>query len=295
MANKITQLTGVIGYPVSKNLSAFMHNAGFKKLNLDYKYLLLEVKPDKLKDAILGIRAMNFKGFNITVPYKEKIIPLIDEITSSAQEIGAVNTVWKDKQGKLIGDNTDGKGFLRALKNEKNIELKGKKVFLLGAGGAAKAIAITLAKENISELYIADLDSTKANELVEKIKDFNKTINTKALDAAEHSDIKDIVDNMDIFVNATPVGMYNNPNNIPLPIEVLNPNLLVYDIINNPYKTKFIQLAEQLGADTLNGLPMLSYQGLEGFRRWTGKKISVEVFKEAALKEVEKYSFVDNK
>ncbi|MGM0445947.1 MAG: shikimate dehydrogenase [Bacillota bacterium] len=291
---EITQLTGVIGYPVSKNLSAFMHNAGFKKLNLDYRYLLLEVKPDKLKDAILGIRAMNFKGFNITVPYKEKIIPLIDDITKAAQEIGAVNTVWKDKEGKLIGDNTDGKGFLRALKNEKNIELKGKKVFLLGAGGAAKAIAITLAKEEISELYIADLDTKKANNLVENIKDFNKAIKTKALDGAEHSDIKDVVNNVDIFVNATPVGMYNNPDNIPVPIEVLNPNLLVYDIINNPYKTKFIQLAEQLGADTLNGLPMLSYQGLEGFKRWTGEKIPVEVFKEAALKEVEMYSFVDN-
>lgn len=291
--SKITQLTGVIGYPVSKNLSAFMHNTGFKKLNLDYRYLLIEVEPANLKDAILGIKAMNFKGFNITVPYKEKIIPLIDEITIPAKEIGAVNTVWKDEEGKLIGDNTDGKGFLKALKNEKSIELKEKKVFLLGAGGAAKAIAITLAKENISELYIADLDSAKANNLVEHIKDYNKSINTEALDAAEYSNIKDVVNNMDIFVNATPVGMYNNPNNIPIPIEVLNSNLLVYDIINNPYKTKFIQLAEKLGADTLNGLPMLAYQGLEGFSKWTGKKISVEIFKEAALKEVEKYSFVD--
>lgn len=291
------KVIGLIGYPVRKNLSAFMHNAGFKKLNLDYIYLLFEVKPINLKEAVQGMKVLNFAGFNITVPFKEEIIPLLDEMTVEANEIGAVNTVWRDKKGRLVGDNTDGKGFIQALKMEKGIDPSGKKIFLLGSGGAARAIAITLVKEKISELYLIDLDKNKAESLAIRAEEISKKIGHKLLkleviEASDYQRIKKIVNKIDILVNATPVGMYSNPDNIPIPIEVLNPHILVYDIINNPYKTKFLQLAEQLGTETLNGLPMLAYQGVEAFNRWTGKDISVELFKKIARKYVEEYSFI---
>jgi len=292
----MTKVVGLIGYPAQKNLSAFMHNAGFQKLNLNYIYLLFEVKPLNLKKAVQGMKALNFAGFNVTVPFKEEILPLLDNLTPEAKKIGAVNTVWQDPTGKLIGDNTDGKGFLQALKLEKGVEPQDKRVFLIGAGGAARAIAITLTQEKIKEIYITDLNVNKAEKLVQRVQKISKKagyppFKIEVVKPKEYTEMKKIIDKVDILINATPMGMYNNPDNIPIPIEVLNPHILVYDIINNPYKTKFLQLAEQLGAEILNGLPMLAYQGIEAFQRWTSKKVSVRLFKKAAKERVEKYSF----
>lgn len=292
----MTKVTGLLGYPAKKNLSAYMHNAGFKELGLDYVYLLFEVKPADLKEAVCGMKALNFAGFNLTIPFKTQVLPLLDELTPEADVIGAVNTVWNEG-GKLVGDNTDGKGFLLALKEEKGVDPAGKRILLLGAGGAARAIAMTLAWSGAGDLFIYDLDEGRAENLAEKIGELKrkaKALSPKVIPPHHYQELKEVIPGVDILINATPAGMYNNPENTPVPPEVLEAgvkHLLVYDIINNPYKTRFLQLAEKLGADVLNGLPMLAYQGILAFQRWTGVRPPAQLFKEAARAEVEEYSF----
>ena len=274
------EVVGIFGYPIKHSLSPVMHNSAFEALKLDFIYLPFEVKPEDLEIAVEAIKVLGFKGVNITVPHKEKVIKYLDELNSSAREVGAVNTI-ENQNGKLIGYNTDGIGFLKSLQGKFN--LAGKNVVLLGAGGAGKAIASALAKNKVSSLTLIDLKIKKAKETALLVKRMCKVLGERCKVTINYQ-LSTINFNTDLLINATPLGM--KPGD-PLPVnkKYLYKNLFVYDIIYNR-ETELLKQAKKIGAKTLGGLEMLIYQGAEAFRIWTGRKVPIEVMRKAIAKEI---------
>lgn len=261
-----TKVTGLIGYPVEHSLSPAMHNSAFLALGLDYCYVTFPVEPSRLEDAVRGIRALGLKGVNVTIPHKEAVIKFLDRIDSEAKEIGAVNTVV-NKEGLLIGYNTDGRGFMASL-NENCISLKNRKVFIIGAGGAARAVAYYLSME-AEEVLIHDIDLRKAKALSEGLRG-----NVRV------SEGLNMIKDADIIINATPLGLKpDDPS--PVPPELLKKEQVVCDLIYK--KTRFLQEAELKGCLTIDGLGMLLWQGVFAFELWTGVKPPVEVMRKALL------------
>jgi len=265
------KLVRLIGYPLGHSVSPAMHNAAFKALGLDWEYELEEVALDKLEETVEKLRkGPNVAGFNVTVPYKEKIIPLLDELSRHAKLIGAVNTVVK-KNNKLIGYNTDGPGFVESLKSEAKFEPKGKKAVVLGAGGASRAICSMLNSEGAKQIVIADVVETKAEELAKQVKAKTAKVNSQALQKA--------INEADILVNTTPIGMQPKADQMPLPDNFIIPaNVLVYDLVYNPAKTKLMQKTKQ----SCSGLGMLVHQGALAFEKWTGQKPDINIMYQAA-------------
>lgn len=278
-----TRVCGVIGDPIEHSLSPIMHNAAFQALDLDYAYLAFKVKPACVADAVNGMRALNIRGLNVTMPHKKAVMASLDRIDLSAQIIDSVNTIL-NKENLLFGFNTDGVGAVRALK-ENGVALKGRKVLLLGAGGAARAIAYSLAKEadELAVLNRTVKDAQALARLVEKAT--NKRIVAASL---EPEDIDANLQDSDILINATSVGMKPRPDETPVPIELLRSNLAVMDIVYNPLETKLAKDAKALGAKVVSGVEMLIYQGAASFEIWTGKSAPVEVMRKAALTHLEK-------
>lgn len=268
-----TKLVAVIGNPLSHTLSPLMHNCYFQALKLNHIYVPLEVEEKELSIAIQGLWSLGFIGANVTIPYKEKIMDYLVEISEEARMIGAVNTLVRSAEG-FKGENTDGKGFLNSLK-ENNWFPQGKKVVLLGAGGAARAVGTTLALNGAREVTIVNRTLPKAKEIAHKI---SNQIGIKAsVTGWDDLSLKDAVPNADIIINTTPLGMKPNLNEAPpLNTEWLRPGQLVADLIYNPLTTKFLEDAKRQGADTVNGLGMLIHQGIFSFELWTGKKPPVE-------------------
>jgi len=284
MISGYTRICCLIGDPVSHSISPAMHNAAFKELGLDYIYLPFRVKPESLNDSLKGLRALGIAGFNVTIPHKVAIMPLLDKLDPLAEKIGAVNTVLNNK-GVLKGFNTDGPGFIAALKTS-GIEPDGKKVVLLGAGGAARAIAFSLAE---SGAYISILNRRQeydwavnlATSIV--IKCHKKDVT--ALELSDKSLKKELKD-ADILVNATPLGMTPGIENTPVAGELLTDGLTVFDIVYNPVETRLIREAKAAGLKTISGIDMLVMQGALAFEIWTGKKAPVALMKKQALKEL---------
>ena len=278
---KISGKTGVcavIGDPVEHSLSPVMHNAAFKKLGLNLVYVAFKVTRNGLKDAISGARSLGLRGLNVTMPHKKAVISYLDETDSTAEAIGAVNTILNN-QGKLIGYNTDGNGAMIALK-ENGVSTEEKKMLILGAGGAAKAIAFQAAQE-VEELVILNRTSEKAEKLAELLfKKFGKKVKGGALSAEV---LKEELKTTDILVNATSVGMHPDVNRSPVPSDLLRRDLCVMDIIYNPLETKLVKAAKSVGAKVVLGLEMLLYQGAVAFEIWTNCPAPVDVMKEAAL------------
>jgi shikimate dehydrogenase len=268
-----TKIVGLFGYPVEHTLSPFMHNAAFESTGLDYCYLPFSVRPEDLNISVGAIKALNIRGVNITIPHKETIIPYLDELDREAELIGAVNTVL-NKDGRLIGYNTDGKGFVRSLREEGGIDPEGKKIMIIGAGGAARAIAFTLALEGVGKIFINDIIENKAKELSSAIS------NKISAEAIYIKDPKEGIGEVDILINATPLGMKKED---PLPVlpELLSQGLFVYDIVYNPPETSLLKEAKKRGAKTLGGLGMLLYQGALSFKIWTGVEPPIDVMKKA--------------
>lgn len=267
-----TRVVGLLGYPVEHSLSPAMHNAAFEYLNLDYCYVTFPVRPEMLKDAINGVRALSLIGVNVTVPHKENVIPFLDEVSEEALFIGAVNTI-KNDNGKLIGYNTDGKGFMQSL-SEAGISIRDKKLLVVGAGGASRAIGYYLCKE-ASYLYLYDVDDNKAVLLkrhLNKIKG-----NVSLADSNSVSD-KDFFSEIDVIINATPLGL--KPDD-PMPVDasVINKNNIICDLI---YKeTPLLREASKIGCKTIDGLGMLLWQGVFAFEIWTDIRPPVEIMKKA--------------
>jgi len=273
-----TRVCAIIGDPVEHSLSPVMHNAAFKELGLNLVYVAFTVTTNGLKDAISGARSLGMQGLNVTMPHKNAIMSYLDETDSTAKAIGAVNTILNE-QGKLIGFNTDGNGAMIALK-ENGISAEEKKMLIVGAGGAAKAIAFQAAQE-VEELVILNRTSEKAEQLAEVLRrEFGKRVNGGALSAEV---LKKELKTTDILVNATSVGMHPDVNRSPVPSDLLRRDLCVMDIIYNPLETKLVTDAKAVGAKVVLGLEMLLYQGAVAFEIWTNCPAPVEVMKEAAL------------
>jgi len=273
-----TQVCGVIGDPIEHTLSPIMHNAAFEALKLDYVFLAFKVKPAEVGNAISGMRALTIHGLNVTMPHKSTVINYLDEIDQASKTIGSVNTIL-NKAGRLFGFNTDGIGALKALR-ENGVEPRGKKVLLLGAGGAARAIAYTLAQE-ADELVILNRTAKPATELTNLLKKaFNKKVIANALTPGT---IKDNLVDSDVLINATSVGMKPNANQTPVAPEWLKADLAVMDIVYSPVETKLAKDAKAVGAKVVSGVEMLIYQGAASFEIWTSGKAPVEVMRKAAL------------
>ncbi len=273
-----TKIYGVIGDPIQHSLSPILHNAAFEVLRLDCAFLAFKVKPEEVGNAIAGMRSLNISGLNVTMPHKSAVIDFLDELDKTAKTIGSVNTIT-NKEGKLLGSSTDGIGAHNALK-ENGIDPKGKKVLLLGAGGAAKAIAFTIAQE-ADQLVILNRTAKQATDLANLVK---QTINRNVIaDAFLPTRIKQEIASSDILINATSVGMNPNSGETPIPANLLKPNLAVMDIVYNPLETRLTKDAKATGSKVVGGLEMLVYQGAASFEIWTGVKAPVEIMKKAAL------------
>ena len=281
-----TQVCGVIGDPIEHTMSPVMHNAAFSKLGLDYVYVAFRVKSEELAGAIKGMRALNLSGLNVTIPHKVNIIPLLDSLDPLAEKIGAVNTVV-NKDGSLTGFNTDASGFLRALR-DKGVTPEGKDVVILGAGGAARAISFILADKKANLLILNRLEEMDwAEELAGKISSvFGKEV--RALELTE-ANLGTALDKAELLVNATSVGMSPNTDLTPVPTGLLRPNLVIFDIVYNPIKTRLTTEASQAGCETVMGLDMLTWQGALAFEMWTGKKAPVDLMKKEAIKVLESH------
>lgn len=276
MIKATTKLLCILGHPIKHSKSPLMHNKMLEILGIDSVYTAFDVEPSKVEDAVKGMKALGITGGNVTIPHKETVMPFLDEITEEAKNIGAVNTIFV-KEGKYIGDNTDGRGFIISLMQDGGFDPKGKKALILGAGGAAKAIVTKLAMENICCIGIFDIDQSKSQELVNHAKKLNSTVNATNLKKEE---IEQTATQADLIINCTPIGMKETDPEL-LNKKVFNQTQVVFDLIYNPSETKLLQDAKNAGAKIINGLGMLVYQGALSFERWTGEKPDTNIMMKA--------------
>jgi shikimate dehydrogenase len=282
MILKGKKIFGLIGCPVSHSLSPLMHNAAFHALKINAEYKLFEIKPQDLDLFLDKLEINNIQGLNVTVPYKEKILDFVtfDSESSYLRQIKAVNTIVK-KDNKWKGFNTDIPGFSRDLKEHFNPS--GKRAAMLGAGGAARAVAYVLAKTGVKEIAIFDIDKSKSKNLTDTIKELFPNFNILSVDTIEQLDLK----NKDLLVNATPVGLKESDPCL-VKEEMLHKNLFCYDLIYNPAETKLLALAKKVGAKKVNGLGMLLYQGALSFEHFTGRTAPIDVMRQALEEGVKK-------
>jgi len=279
-----TRVAGIIGHSVAHTFSPAMHNAAFAALGLDWVYVPFDTPPEQLAAAVAGIKALGLVGVNVTVPHKEKIIPLLDELTPEAELIGAVNTVL-NREGRLIGDNTDSRGFLHALLVQTGFEPAGKTVLILGAGGAARAIAVGLALGGAKEIVITN--RTRAGgEALRALLESRFDVGVQVI-AWPDSGSRFPLPGTDLTVQTTPVGMYPKATEAtPLPLAPWYPGQIVCDLIYNPQETWFLSCARNAGATVQNGLGMLLYQGALSFSLWTGLPAPVTVMEQVLSEQV---------
>jgi shikimate dehydrogenase len=240
-----------------------MLNRAFEETGINAAYAAFHILPGQLKDAVNGIRALQFRGVNVTIPHKVEVMDYLDEIDEGARIIGAVNTIVNDN-GRLTGYNTDGIGYVRSLKEETGINLKGKKVLMIGAGGAARGVSYALAKEGATHIYIANRTREKADELAGTMSEFTSATGI-GLDG-----VPDAVGEVSLIVNNTSLGMHPNIDSVPMDTSLIRDHLVVSDLVYNPIITRFLRESEARGAKIHSGLGMFIYQGAFAFEYWTG-------------------------
>jgi len=268
MINSETKIIGLIGYPLEHSLSPLLHNQASGELGLNYVYLPFLLRPDYLEDGIKAIRAFNIRGVNVTIPYKERVIAYLDELDPLAEEIGAVNTIV-NTEGHLKGYNTDMTGFQHMLE-KRGFKIEGRTAVIIGAGGASRAVGIALCQKGIKKIYLINRAEEKALRL---LRDWQKKYPETEFTFVElkYDQYKSIIRRADLLVDTTPVGMTPEINVEPVVRpEALHSKLLVIDLVYNPEETCLLKAAGDSGAETVNGLEMLIYQGIESFRLWTG-------------------------
>ena len=282
MKNYRAELTGVFGDPVDDNPTGVVEEAAFAAKNLNYRYLTIKVLPEDLGKAMDSVKIFDMKGINLTMPHKIKVLPYLDELSPAAEIIGAVNTVIQ-KEGKLFGENTDGKGFVTALKNSGET-LDKKNVTILGAGGAARAIAVECALNGVAHINII-------NRSIEKGEELASLIQMKTDSSAKYLNWKNnmaIPSDTDILINATSIGFSPNVTDKPdIDYTTITPEMCVCDVIFNPAETIFLKSAAENGAKTITGLGMLVQQAALNFTLWTGVEAPVEVMEDALKREFE--------
>ncbi|MFH0924429.1 MAG: shikimate dehydrogenase [bacterium] len=279
--NANTKLCAVIGNPIEHSLSPLIHNAAFKSLNLNYVYLAFRV--ENIAGAIMGMRSLeNMVGLSVTIPHKVQVINYLDEIDDIAQNIGSVNTLYS-AQGKVKGYCTDGLGALKAIESA-GVTLDNKKILILGSGGAARAVAFTIAmKTALNSMSILGVEVLELEKLTSDIS-ARTHFDSITGDCLSEMTMKREIDNADILINCSPVGMYPNFNDSPIDKSYLHRDLTVMDIIYNPLKTRLLKEAEEIGCKIIPGLEMFINQAALQFELWTNQKAPVNVMREAILK-----------
>ena len=277
--NELIKLVGLFGHPVEHSFSAHMQNDAFKAQGLSYLYIPFDIYPQNLKKALDSLVPLGFSGINLTLPHKKRAMAFLDKVSDEAKVIGAVNTIVIDR-GRLIGHNTDGKGFVTSVEKEARTKLRNKRVVVLGAGGAAHAIATELAIAKVSKISIFNIVLYEAKDLAVRIKRYFPQTTTEFFLLKSGPMLDEKVHDADIIINATSVGMKEGDPLLINPLSLQRKHL-VCDVIYNPPRTKLLAAAEKRKARTLNGLGMLIYQGAISFQLWTGKKAPVAVMKRA--------------
>lgn len=276
-----TTLIALLGSPVSHSISPLMHNEAFRLLGLDYVYLCFDVTENTLKDAVTGLKTFGARGFNLTMPNKNKIIDYLDELTPAASMIGAVNTVLCEND-KLIGYNTDGIGFLHSV-SDAGFAVKGKTITVMGSGGAATAICAQAALDGVAVLHIFARPSSRFWLRMQTLTDtINHTTQCRAFlhETQDTVQLQSCLLESYLLVNATSVGMApHTEDSVIQDASLLPKNLVVSDIIYNPRETKLLHMARERGCSVFNGMYMLLYQGAAAFQIWTGEKMPVEDIK----------------
>lgn len=271
--NYRAELTGVFGDPVEGNPTGVMEEAAFDAMGLNYRYITMKVTPDDFPDAMKAVRALHMKGVNLTMPHKLAVIPYLDELSEAASIIGAVNTVVVREDGSLFGENTDGKGFIEALLRYGE-QPSGKNVVILGAGGAARSIAVECALAGAAKITVINRTEAKARELAGLIRE---KVNVTA-DASGWVPEQEIPDRTDILINATCIGLGNDRKSKPdIRYDSIKPGMTVSDVVFNPSDTLFLKEAYRRGAKTVNGLGMLACQGARNFTLWTDMEAPLEI------------------
>lgn len=276
-----TVLTGLFGHPVSHSISPLMHNEAFRLLGLNYCYLCFDVDAAGMEKAIDGIRTMGLRGFNCTMPDKQIMAKLADRLAPAARLSGAVNTVVND-DGILTGHNTDGTGYMMAVKDA-GYDIIGKEMTLLGGGGAATAIAVQAALDGVKKINIFCRHGRSWNHISSLTQKLNAETNCKVVlyDFSDMTALQSCLEESCILTNATNFGMAPDVNGCPVPDTIKLPSsLIVSDIIYNPRETVLYKRAQEAGCPVMNGLYMLLYQGAEAFRIWTGKDMPIDIIKE---------------
>ena len=268
-----TRLYGLLGNPVSHSLSPFIHNEGFRRLSINARYMAFLVEEKELESTLSALRKMGVGGLNLTMPLKEAVLPLCDSLSKEARLSSSINTLVFSENGKMTGCSTDGIGFFRALEAE-NGSVKDKKLCLMGLGGAGKAILSRAVYTELSEIRLLQRASSieKNRCFIERVKE---ETGNKILLGSYEENLAEFLEQSDILVNASNVGMREEASLIP-EVKLLHKGLFVADCIYHPFETKLLSQAREAGLRYMNGLPMLFYQAVEAFRLWTGKSFPEE-------------------
>ncbi|EIW14544.1 Shikimate/quinate 5-dehydrogenase I beta [Lactiplantibacillus pentosus KCA1] len=283
-----TALFGFIAHPARHSRSPRMHNLSFDHWGLNARYLAFDVAPDQLAGTIAGIRSMGIVGVNLSMPFKQTVVPLLDELTPRAQRIQAVNTI-KNVHGKLIGDSTDGAGVFQDLQHQ-GLHLTGKRVMVLGAGGAGKAIIAAALDYGVESVTVFKRQNERFPAVQRWLEQLSQTtsVELKLVAYEDHQRMQEVARASDLIINATNIGM--TTTGTPLPLETirqLKPQQTVYDVIYQPLETTFLRLARQQGCLTHNGIGMLIWQGALAFEFWTGKPMPVEAVRQDMLASIQ--------
>ena len=276
-----TELIGLMAYPIRHSSSPAMHNAAFAKLGLDYAYLAFEVDNDSLEGAVQGIRSLKLVGSNVSMPNKTVVHKYLDKLSPAAEMCGAVNTIVNE-DGVLTGHITDGTGYMMSLKDN-GVDVIGKKMTIVGAGGAATAIEIQAALDGVAEISIFNRKDEFWANAEETVRKINEKTNCKAqlFDLADLDKLKEEIASSYLFTNATGMGMKPLEGQTYIPDKsFLRPDLIVSDVVYYPRETELLRMAKEVGCKTMNGLGMMLFQGAAAFKMWTGEDMPIEYMKE---------------
>ncbi len=274
-----TTLVGLIGWPISHSVSPVMHNAAFAELRMNWRYVPLPVRPERVGEAVAGVRALGLRGVNVTVPHKQAVMPFLDRWSPSASAIGAVNTIVVGEEGELLGDNTDAAGFVTDLRAN-GVDPAGKRVLVVGAGGSARAIVYGLAEAGCDSLVLLNRTRDKAESLLTAMRELFPDVPMTARSFPDG--VAACAPEAELIVNCTSLGMSPNLEGLPWDEDVeFREGQTVYDLVYNPAVTRLLQLASVDGATVIGGLGMLIHQGAIAFEKWTGEEAPVDVMRRA--------------
>ena len=273
-SSALQEVCVLVGQPVAGNPTQYMMEKAFARAGLEWRYLSCEVAPESLADAVRGIRALGFRGANVTKPHKVAIVPLLDGVSPAAEMMGAVNCLIGD-DGKLTGENTDGKGFIESLRTL--TDPAGQSVVLLGAGGAARAIGVELGLVGAARITIVNRSAERGQQLADMLHERTGVATASVVWTGDYAPTAET----QLLINATSIGLNDPDARVPVDLSALRPEAIVADVVFNPVETRFLRAAKQHGCRTLDGLGMIVFQGAIAFRLWTGVEPDTVVMREA--------------